>query len=148
VFGIDKKMTHHDLPIRIYYEDTDAGGIIYHAKYLKFAERARTELLRACGYENLALQKDPGILFVVRHAENDYLKPGFLDDMLEMQSSISTMKNSSFIMQQDLIRPKDQTILCRMKITLVCVSVDALRPVRIPENIRTKFETYMDDTEN
>lgn len=137
---------HHSLPVRIYYEDTDAGGIIYHANYLKFAERGRTELLRECGYENLGLQHDPGILFVVRHAENDYLKPGVLDDMLEMRSSIITMKNTSFVMKQDLIRVSDGAILCQMKITLVCVDVNTIKPVRIPNDIREKFEAYMENS--
>ena len=136
----------HKLPVRIYYEDTDAGGIIYHANYLKFAERGRTELLRDCGYENLGLQHDPGILFVVRHAENDYLKPGVLDDMLEMQSTITIMKNTSFVMEQNLIRTQDQTILCKMKITLVCVDVNSIKPVRIPNDIRKKFEAFMEST--
>ena len=90
----------HKIPIRVYYEDTDAGGVVYHANFLKFAERGRTEFLRAVGFENTELKKNKGMIFVVRRIEVDYHKPAFLDDPLIMQSSIEAMKNPSFTMDQ------------------------------------------------
>ena len=93
-------MTHHSIDIRIYYEDTDAGGVVYHASYLKFGERGRTEFLRSLGHENSQLTQEEGILFVVKHIDIEYHKPAFLDDFLRQDTAIEAIKNSSFIMRQ------------------------------------------------
>lgn len=143
----------HRIPIRVYYEDTDAGGVVYHANFLKFAERGRTEFLRAVGYENLELKKNKGIIFVVRRIEADYHKPAFLDDSLIMQSSIETMKNTSFTMHQAVLREKtaenglaEEELICDLHVVLVCVDTEKIQPVRLPEEVRQAFMSYKDNT--
>lgn len=135
----------HSIPIQIYYEDTDAGGVVYYGNYLKFAERGRTEMLRALGFENKKLQDDKGLMFVVRHVDIDYLKPGFLDDALTMHTSITTLKNSSFVMRQTVCRGDD--VICDMKVTLVCVEKESVKPAKVPEDIRKGFEQYLEGSE-
>lgn len=134
----------HEIDIRIYYEDTDAGGIMYHANALKFAERGRTEFLRHVGYENRQLEKELGIIFVVRHVDINYLTPAFLDDALVMESTIQTMKNTSFVMHQRLIRPHVgyQDIVADMHVALVCVDTKTYKPVRLPEHVKNAFQAY------
>lgn len=133
----------HSIDLRVYYEDTDAGGIVYHANYLKFAERGRTEYLRAAGFSNSGVQKEHGILFVVRKAETDYLLPAYLDDELTLETSIEFIKNSSFAMRQKLFRHKNDAnpvLIADMLITLVCVDTINYRPVRIPDFIKKSFD--------
>ena len=135
-------MTTHSLPIRIYYEDTDAGGVVYHANYLKFAERGRTEFLRALGHENSKLSQELGILFVVRHIEIDYLKTAHLDDLCLLKTSIFELKNTSFIMHQSLQRDEDS--ICDMKVVVVCVDTKTLKPVRLPEKVKNEFQQFLE----
>lgn len=136
-------MTHHIFPFRIYYEDTDAGGVVYHGNYLNFSERARTEFLRDIGFESRKLQDDQNMMFVVRHAEVDYLKPAFLDDGLSLETSILKLKNSSFVLKQDVFREKE--LICAMKVTLVCVEKNTVKPVRLPDGIRAGFQDYLEE---
>ncbi len=136
----------HVHPIRIYYEDTDAGGIVYHANYLNYAERGRTEMLRSLGFSNNELQADPGLLFVVRKATCDYLKPGHLDDELETRTTITEIRNTSLILKQSIHRPKDNALLCDIEIILVCVGTKGakhMKPIKIPDTVRKEFETYL-----
>lgn len=133
-------MTHHSLPIRIYYEDTDAGGVVYHANYQKFAERARTEFLRMLGYTNSELEAAEKMLFVVRRAEIDYLKPSCLDDSLSLETAIETIKNTSLVMHQRAVRGAD--VICDMHVTLVCVDTNNFKPKRLPDRVRAAFEKY------
>ena len=130
----------HNLNIRVYYEDTDAGGIVYHASYLRFAERARTELLRDSGFQNSDLLTSEGIIFVVRHMEIDYLKPARLDDLLEISTSIDWMRNSSLFMNQQITH--DNEYICKLGVTLVTVDRSG-RPVRIPEKVYKMFEKHL-----
>lgn len=130
----------HSIPIRIYFEDTDAGGVVYHASYLKFAERGRTELLRFLGFENKSLQDNYGILFVVRHLEANYIKTAHLDDMLELTTVITALKNASVTMKQSVFRDQDE--IFSMNATLVCIDRDKLRPVPIPPKVREGFAVY------
>ena len=138
----------HKLPIRVYYEDTDAGGVVYHANHLKFGERGRTEFLRDTGFENRNLHETLGVIFVVRHIEIDYLKTAHLDDVLCMETTISQLKNSSFIMHQALYRIDDkgdrQEQISDMKVALVCVEVQSYKPVRLPENVKEAFQAYIE----
>lgn len=133
---------HHETPIRIYYEDTDAGGIVYHGQYLNFGERGRTEFLRHVGFLNPQVEEQFGCIFVVRHIEIDYLKPAVLDDLLKMRSTILEMKNSSFIMHQALYRGEEQ--ISDMKVVLVCVDTKSYKPVRLPETIKESFQNYLE----
>lgn len=142
-------MPSHSHNIRIYYEDTDAGGVVYHASYVRFAERGRTEFLRHLGYQNSELSKDLGILFVVRHVESDFLKPGFLDDFLRLETTILEIKKSSFVMRQSFFRQNhveksEDDFICDIKVTIVCVDAKALKAVRLPDELKAEFETYMD----
>lgn len=139
-------MTHHSLDIRIYYEDTDAGGVVYHASYLRFAERGRTEFLRHIGYENSALAREFNLLFVVRHIEIDYLKPAVLDDLLCLDTSIEVLKKTSLVMRQKFFRNAEEgrdELVADMRVTIVCVDHHAIKPVRLPDIIREKFDTYI-----
>ncbi len=133
----------HFKNIRIYYEDTDAGGVVYHANYLKFAERARTEFLRDIGFENSSLHKNEGVIFVVRHIEIDYLKTAHLDDELQVKTTISELKNSSFIMHQPIFRGGE--MITDMRVVLVCVDTENYRPVRLPKNVKEAFQLYVED---
>lgn len=130
-------MTHHNLEIRVYYEDTDAGGIVYYANYLKFCERSRTELLRSAGFENKPLMEREGFIFVVRHLEADYIASAYLDDVLTVKTSVETVKNASFIMKQTIFchRNDEDKKLFEMDVTLVCVGTNG-KPVRLTDELR------------
>lgn len=128
----------HALPIRVYYEDTDAGGVVYYANYLKFAERGRTDWLRDLGIHQAELRERSGLFFVVRHCEIDYLAAGKLDDLLTVESRLLRMSNTSIAMHQIVRRDADQAVLAEMKVTVVCVN-ETLKPARIPQEIREKF---------
>ena len=136
----------HSINIRVYYEDTDAGGIVYHANPLKFAERGRTEFLRHVGYENRTLEMELGVIFVVRRIEIDYLTPSFLDDSLVLESTIKELKNTSFIMHQRLVRPHPgrQEIIADLNVVLVCVDTKTYKPTRLPENVKGAFQAYQE----
>ena len=120
-------------PIRIYYEDTDAGGIVYYANYLKYAERARTEYLRHLGLNQDTLLKEQGVGFVVRDCHISYKSPAKLDDALNITCKITDLKGVSLKMEQKLYR--GDTILCEIEITLVFLSLQNMRPTKIPSEI-------------
>lgn len=130
-------MQVNKIDIRVYYEDTDAGGVVFYANYLKFAERGRTEYLRDRGFENKALMDTEGVIFVVRRVEADYLKPTFLDDMLRMETSVLEIKNASFTMKQSLFR-HNEMVFCA-DVILVCVDKSG-KPVRLPDSLRKAME--------
>ncbi len=129
----------HTIEVRIYYEDTDAGGIVYHARFLHYGERSRTEYLRDLGFENSALEKELGIGFVVRNIDIDYLKPAVLDDFLTVTTSVTAIKNTSFTMTHSMRNQCDE-LICEMAVALVCVNMKAMKPERIPPALKTKFE--------
>jgi acyl-CoA thioester hydrolase len=129
----------HSFPIRVYYEDTDAGGIMYHASHVRFLERGRTEFLRELGVHHSALMdRDPGaaILFIVRRMEIDYLKPARLDDLLTVTTELVELGAASLKLQQTLLRGEDA--ICRGLLTIVTIGPDG-RPKRLPSDIRVKF---------
>ncbi|MFW2438735.1 MAG: tol-pal system-associated acyl-CoA thioesterase [Arenicellales bacterium] len=117
-------------PVRIYYEDTDAGGVVYHANYLRFMERARTEWLRERGYELDKLEQEFGFLFAVRSLNIDYLKPAHLNDSLSIQTSIAHKGKASLDIDQEVYR--DEALLCRARIKLAGLAVDSFRPMALP----------------
>ena len=135
----------HRLGIRVYYEDTDAGGIVYNANYLKFAERGRTEFLRETGFQNSDVRKQHNCMFVLRRAEVDYLHPARLDDLLCLETAISNLKSSSFTMHQCV--KKDDNVVADMHVVLVCVDVQSYKPVRLPLDIKTAFQSYLENVE-
>lgn len=122
-------MTH---TIRVYFEDTDAGGIVYHASYLKFAERARTEALRRLGFNQSELRAEYGIRFVVRKITCDYFKPAFLDDLLTVTAETSEIGRSRFHMRQLVMRGDE--LLTELDVVLVCID-ETGRPTRLPEPV-------------
>jgi acyl-CoA thioester hydrolase len=137
----------HVLPCRVYYENTDAGGIVYHGQYLNFAERGRTEFLREIGHQSSDLTKTLGIMFVARYLDINYFSPAFLDDLLEVHTSIAELKNSSFTMRQTFIRKNDKEAvekIAELMVTLVTVEADSIKPVRVPEDLRRKFVEYIE----
>ncbi len=127
----------HDLPVHVYYEDTDAGGIVYHANYLKFAERGRTEYIRAAGLTNTQVLRQFEILFVVRSIQIDYLAPAFLEDELVVRTKVLDLRNASFTMYHEILR--HEAVICHLTVGLVCVGPDK-RPVRMPDEIRKLIE--------
>ncbi len=132
---------NHKIPVRIYYEDTDAGGIVYHANHFKFAERARTELLRDIGYENKKLDNMRDIIFVVRHINADYFIRAELDDLLSLETCIKSMGRTSLVMDHKLY--KQDSLLFQTDVTLVCISKTNGKPVRIPDDVKTAFGKYI-----
>ncbi|MDI1231973.1 MAG: tol-pal system-associated acyl-CoA thioesterase [Methylobacter sp.] len=118
-------------PVRVYYEDTDAGGVVFYANYLKFFERARTEMLRAMGYEQDDLIANESIIFVVRSVQVDYLSPARFNQQLQVSAKVSLAKKVSLIFEQVVTRGDD--ILCKGSVKIACLDAQTLRPKAIPE---------------
>ncbi len=127
-------MVADEIQMRVYYEDTDAGGIVYYANYFKFAERGRTEFLRSRGFANTSLRETEGLIFVVAHLEADYRSPARLDDLLTVRTQVSELGNASFTMKQGVFCGEKP--LCDMSVTLACVNMQG-RSMRLPDNLRT-----------
>ena len=126
-------MTTHNFTYRIYYEDTDAGGVVYYANYLKFFERARTDFLRHLQVSQSELAQKENLVFVVRRCEIDYLTPARLDDLVEVSVEVKEVRAASIVMFQEI--KKSDKILSRLNVKIVCVSADEFKPERIPNNI-------------
>lgn len=126
------------LPVRVYFQDTDAGGVVYHANYLNFMERARTEWLRTHGYSNAGLMKEFGLVFVVRSLKLDYLKPALLDDLLDVTAQIKDIGRSRISLLQTVRRGDE--VLTEAEVHLVCVSLESFKPVSVPEVLRNQWK--------
>jgi acyl-CoA thioester hydrolase len=124
----------HVLPLRIYYEDTDAAGIVYYANWLRFLERGRTELLRLLGQEHSALRDERGVNWVVRRCAIDYLRPARLDETIEVVTSCGDLRGASLDMIQHARRGEE--ILVRAELVVACMGATG-RPVRLPPHVRT-----------
>lgn len=120
----------HRLPLRVYYEDTDAVGVVYHANYLRFAERARTETLRCLDLEHSSMRARFGLAFTVRRCVVDYLAPARLDDRLEVHTRLLRLGGASIDLEQRIVR--DQRLLVRMDVRLALIS-STLRAARLPQ---------------
>jgi acyl-CoA thioester hydrolase len=123
-------------PVRVYYEDTDHGGGVYYANYLKFFERGRTELLRAVGFEQDELVRDAGVLFVVRRVAVDYLRPAVFNDALRVVTEVTDLGRSRLDFDQAVYREGEAEPLCRGQVRIACVGSGDFRPARIPEGVR------------
>ena len=132
------KIFNHN--IKVYYEDTDAGGIVYYANYLKYLERARTEALVRIGLSNQKIKDDFGALIIVKSCNIDYKKSAYLEDILNIKSNIISITKTSFIMKQIII--KNKTIIVDAKVHLVFVN-EKVKPVKIPQLIIDKFEPFI-----
>lgn len=119
-------------PIRVYYEDTDAGGVVYHARYLHFFERARTEWLRQFGFSQQALL-DKQLAFVVKKIEIDYKLPARLDDLLVVKTTLYTRSAAKIVFEQSLW--KGESCLNQALVTVACVNLDKMKPIAIPDKL-------------
>ena len=131
------------LPVRVYYEDTDSGGVVYYANYLKFMERARTEWLRSLGFEQDELRSREGLLFAVRRAEIDYVRPALFNDLLRVTIDRCASGGASLIFEQAIRREADEALCCRGRIRVACLSDKALRPSRIPNNLLAEIANVL-----
>jgi len=125
--------------VRVYWEDTDAGGVVYHASYLRFLERARTEYFRALGIEQEALRRDNNVVFVVRDVSMRFAKPAKLDDELTVGVQLQERRAASLAFQQSISRAADGAILVEAKVRAACVSADGFRPRAIPDDLLQEF---------
>lgn len=126
-------------PVRVYYEDTDAGGVVYHSRYLNFMERARTEWLRASGFTQSTLTQQEQVLFVVHSMQVQFKKPARLDDELEVFSQLIEMGRGSFSCRQHIMR--DETVLIEAQVKVACVDADSFKPTGIPARIKIALES-------
>lgn len=129
------------MEVRIYYDDTDAGGVVYHANYLRYMERGRTEYLRDHGL-SVQVMHDAGIIFPVVAIEINYRAPARLDDLLEVETVILAVKNSSFVAGQRVLRKEDGKLLVEAKVTLACVG-EGLRARRLPADLRELLSSHV-----
>lgn len=123
---------------RVYYEDTDAGGIVYYVNYLKFMERARTERLRDLGFAQSALAGE-GLLFVVHSSEARYHAPARLDDELQVSAEVTELNRASLRFRQQVRRVTDNVLLCEGQFLVACVRADNFKPRAMPLSLRTAF---------
>ncbi|HTH18414.1 MAG TPA: YbgC/FadM family acyl-CoA thioesterase [Magnetospirillum sp.] len=135
-------MTHLHT-VRVYWEDTDAGGIVYHSNYLNFAERARTEMVRKAGLKQSDLAAE-GYAFAVRHVAVDFLKSAKLDDLLEVESTPKAMGGASMEVGQVIRRLDDGAELVRLDVKLAFISLDG-KPVRIPAQLRNSLQALVSE---
>ena len=124
----------YELPVRVYYEDTDAGGIVYYANYLRFMERARSDWLRARGVHHQQLRAEHGVMLVVTRAYTDYLAPARLDDELVVDVMVARARRASLDLTQQ-VRHIDGRLLCKADVRAACVHVADQRPCRFPSHV-------------
>ncbi|HXZ48663.1 MAG TPA: tol-pal system-associated acyl-CoA thioesterase [Usitatibacter sp.] len=128
----------YSFPVRVYYESTDAGGIVYHGEYLKFLERARTEWLRHLGFDHQGLARAHRVSLVVTALSVEFLKPARLDDTLAVGVQLESLGKARCVFAQEIRR--DDEVLARAKVTVACVAAEGMRPAELPEPLRRKME--------
>lgn len=128
----------HTLPTRVYYEDTDAAGIVYYANYLRFIERGRTEYLRAMGFQQQQIAAESGLAFAVRSLTAEYLLPARLDDELIVRSSIQSLGRAQLVFDQRIER--NDTLLFEAKVRIVCLDMNKNKAAPMPRDIHEKFK--------
>jgi len=121
-------------PVRVYYEDTDAGGIVYYANYLRFMERARSEWLRTLGVDHRQLQAQHGLMMVVAHTDVSYQRPAVLDDALTITVSVRRVRRASLDLQQNVVRGVDE-LLCHADVRVACIDSERHRPRPFPSPV-------------
>lgn len=124
--------------VRVYYEDTDAGGVVFYANYLSFFERARTEWLRSVGLNQSTIAKEQKLIFVVKAVEIQYRKPAILDDQLTVHNKLARIGGASFVFNQEVRRGSE--VLCDGQVTICCVSTESFKPTPVPSHIRNLFK--------
>ena len=133
----------HSWPLRVYYEDTDAAGVVYYANYLKFAERARTELLHQAGLDQMHIKAEDDVVFAVRACNADYLRPARLGDLIAVRTAIEKVGGASITLRQSVVC--DDVELVVMRITLVCMHSDG-RATRIPARVHGVLQALAEST--
>jgi tol-pal system-associated acyl-CoA thioesterase len=131
----------YSFPVRVYFENTDAGGVVYHGEYLKFLERARTEWLRHLGFDHQALARDHRAVFVVTAANVDFTRPARLDETLAVSVRLESLGKVRCVFAQEIRR--DDEVLVSARITVACVTGENFKPVEIPEALRKKMEASL-----
>jgi len=131
-----EKQIEFTWPVRVYYEDTDAGGVVYYANYLKFMERARTEYLRALGFEQDRLQQEYGIIFAVHSLSIQYHKPAVFNDALTVTAGIVDQGKTRLTFKQMITRDKDNTRICSAEVKIACLNAEKFSPARMPAQIQ------------
>jgi acyl-CoA thioester hydrolase len=124
-------------PIRVYYEDTDAAGVVYHSNYLKYLERARTEWLRSIGFSQKVLREESGNIIVVSEIDIKFAKPARLDDLLEVKSSLIKVNGASFLFEQDIRKSQDK--ICTARVKGVCLNALTFKPQRLPAELKSEL---------
>jgi acyl-CoA thioester hydrolase len=135
-------------PVRIYYEDTDAGGVVYHARYLHFLERARTEWLRSLGLEQTRLRREQGILFAVRKIGMEFVRPACLDQALRISVAIGARARASLDFDQEVLDAGDGRLCCRARVNVACIDAERMRPMRIPQALLSLLTPLEDAAAN
>jgi acyl-CoA thioester hydrolase len=130
----------YSLTLRVYYEDTDAGGVVYYANYLKFMERCRSEWLRGLGFDVADLARDRQAIFAVRAAEIDYRRPARLSDRLQVTAALSRLRPASLEIEHEVRREAE--LLCHARVKLACLHAQSFVPVPIPDNVREVIERW------
>ena len=128
-------LTTHRFPLRVYYEDTDFSGVVYHASYLRFFERGRTEFIRSCGIDQQALHRETGVYFVVRRMAVDWLKPALMDDELVVETKAVKFGGASMELSQRILRGDE--VLTTAEVLVVILKEG--RPTRLPDSIRAQI---------
>jgi acyl-CoA thioester hydrolase len=126
------------IPVRVYYEDTDAAGVVYYANYLRYFERCRTDWMRAIGHEQAEMTRDHGVVFAVRSVTVDYLRPARLDDALTVGLELEKMGRAQVVLRQFVRRGDEELVTGTVQI--VCVNLEKMKSTAIPEHLRTKLE--------
>tara|TARA_B100000161_G_C33541459_1_gene410868 strand:- start:589 stop:996 length:408 start_codon:yes stop_codon:yes gene_type:complete len=132
------KLFRYDL--KVFYEDTDAGGVVYYANYLKFLERARSEAIYSLGFSNTQLKENFGIVIIVKSCNINYIKSAVFEDKLSVFSSLKKLSNTSFIMQQEIKR--DEELLSTSEICLVCINREK-KPTKIPDELKSSLKDFI-----
>ena len=127
-----------DFPQRVYFEDTDAGGVVYHAQYVKFLERARTEWLRYLGFTNSELERNYKMLFIVSEIAVEFVKPARLDDAVNISVAIENLGRVRVTFHQEIRRGEDT--LVKARVSVACVAAETFKPIEIPTDVRKKME--------
>ncbi len=131
----------YSFPVRVYFENTDAAGVVYYAEYLKFLERARTEWLRHLGFDHQALARQHRVVFIVTSVAIDFVKPARLDDMVAVSVRIESLGKVRCVFAQE-VRREDE-VLVRARVTVACVAAESFKPSEIPEALRRKMEASL-----
>jgi len=131
----------YSFPVRVYFENTDAGGVVYHAEYLKFFERARTEWLRHLGFDHQTLARTHRVVFVVTALAADFAKAARLDDTLAVSVHLESLGKVRCVFAQEIRR--DDEVLVRAKVTVACVQVESFKPAEIPDPLRRKMDAAL-----